>query len=62
METIKINFNNNPEEYREFIRVIRNVKIFYDILQFYDSQPDLGYEFCEEKPSSSCTTQAAPDL
>lgn len=30
METMKINFNDNSEEYREFIRIIRNVEILYE--------------------------------
>ncbi len=69
METIEINFNNNPEDYTAFIRAIRNLEIlferpFFDDIQFYDPEPesDLGYESCEEESSSSCTTQAASDL
>lgn len=55
MESYEINFNDNPEEYRAFIRVIRKVEIlfgrkFFNDIQFYDPQPDpdLGYETMNE--------------
>ncbi len=29
MQEILIDYNNNPEEYNEFMRTIRNVEIFF---------------------------------
>lgn len=57
MENVyEINFEENPEEYMEAIRAIKNLEImfgsrrFFDDIQFYDPQPepDLGYELGNE--------------
>lgn len=49
METYEI-CKNNLEDYRAFIRAIKNIKIsfqrpFFDDIQFYNHQPDLDLRY-----------------
>ena len=53
MDVYEVNFEENPEEYMEVIRAIKNLEVMFfggspllDDIRFYDPQPeaDLGYE------------------